>query len=89
MFIQLNDKVAIKSDSYQYMLCKPINQTNKDTKEVEVVWKGYKFFPTLDKTLEAIPNQMLKESEVVSFKEAIKLLKDWENKVSNLFSKGA
>lgn len=73
MFIQLNEDRAIRADgSTGYALCKKSFDKNGD-----VLWKSYKYGTGFEHMISMVPEQMLKESDVQSIREAITLLRNW------------
>ena len=86
--IRLSDERIIKSDDHQYMLCKRTERLNKETKEMEVYFKPYKYHTTLAHLLKAVPEQLLKESDVVGMKACIEVLDDTYNMIEQQFKTG-
>lgn len=83
MFIQLSENKAIKSDSYQFMLCKKVLKKDKDTGESSEVWSPYRYYPSLQKAMLAIPNQELKESDASSLQECVDLMNEWKQLIQD------
>ena len=88
MMIRLSDDRIIKSDDHQYMLCKRVNRKNRETGEPEVYFEPYKYHTTLAHLLKAVPEQMLKESDVVGMKACIEILDDTYNMIEQQFKTG-
>ena len=79
MFIQLNKSRAIKSDSTQYMVCKlkhVAEHTDKHgvTTPATNVWEPYKYYMTLQRALESLPETFLKESNAKGWAECKRCL---------------
>ena len=63
--IILTDKLAIKSDQYQWILCKPCKITDKTPSG----WQGYKYYTSLEQAAKAAAGILLRTSEYDSFAE--------------------
>ena len=73
MFIQLGKDRAIKSDAHQYMLCSMqyVKEKVEDSGKVVTAhnsWTPYKYYTTIQKALESVPEQLLKESNAEGWK---------------------
>ena len=61
MFIQLDDKYAIKADKYQYILCEAVKKTDKQRDG----WKGFRYYKSLDNCVADAAEIMLRTSDAV------------------------
>jgi hypothetical protein len=74
MEIKLTKDRMIRSDRHQFMLCKQINQTDKETGKNFKKWIPYMFFSDIELLFKVIPQQMLKESNAEGWKECKKVM---------------
>ena len=71
VFIQIDEKTAITSDSMSWMISSPKIRKNKKTGEREVKWEPRSFFTTLGMTIRALKMQRLRESDASSPQELL------------------
>ena len=84
MEIQLTDTRKITSDKYQYMLCKLVNYTDKETKEKLTKWVPYLYYGNISSLLQAIPDTMLRESHASGWAECREVLTATSNMLSRV-----
>ena len=82
MLIQLSNDRRITSDNHGYQLRKLTKVKGVDE------WSGYMFFSSLNATLNAVPEQMLKESNANGWKECKAVLDATKCNILAVFSGG-
>ena len=79
-FIQITDKLAIASDSIQWMIQKPI-ETNIKNGDGEVIdkkaaWTGFEFYGSLESCVKGLGDHMLRNSNSRSYGDLVKAASD-------------
>lgn len=60
--IKINNDYMIGSDSNQWMIMTPRMERNKDTNELEEVWRAVSYYSRLDTVVKNLGERMLRES---------------------------
>lgn len=85
MIIELGNDRAILSDVHQYTLSKSKTRKNKDTGKKEQYWEPYLYFSKLESALNAVPEQLLKESNANGWKECKDVLERTKSLIIDAF----
>lgn len=83
MKIKIDDKYQITSDSMQYILQEK-KQTKKDDVEVKDYEVNLGYYSTITNALQGYKELQIRNSDVTTIDELMKLIKDLDDKIETL-----